>query len=418
MRSVVTLLSNLDASHTSSQFSNYLPHRIYPRRGYSCLYVRILDLCVPVPPNTDQVAWIFLSELEGNILVRDELDHCLGQVHLNSQLQNKDGLCYREYKHSSFHRVNQIPLNKLSIRIADHESRNIDSVANRVTSVTLEIMDEIETGEQFEITGLSRTEAENNPFPYNSTNDFTIPLPYEINLGEGWEVALKSITFPAGLVHPDYWVQIQDQDFYIDVSAISSRRQAAALVVETFNRSEFANELEVELGRSRATRGYTLRITRLPHADEERRLSMGFSKAIVKLLNPESVMPDLYISLQPDQKFPLTVGADLDVPILPDYSPIGLIHCDAVACSVVGAELRPLLHTVPLGQFIFSRNVSFYEPENIVYRDTVSRKFSSINIKMLDVKGKKYRVMKRREQDGVIITLKFRRRQNLASYAL
>ena len=145
---------------------------------------------------------------------------------------------------------------------------------------------------------------------------------------------------------------------------------------------------------------------------------MGFSKAIVKLLNPESVMPDLYISLQPDQKFPLTVGADLDVPILPDYSPIGLIHCDAVACSVVGAELRPLLHTVPLGQFIFSRNVSFYEPENIVYRDTVSRKFSSINIKMLDVKGKKYRVMKRREQDGVIITLKFRRRQNLASYAL
>ncbi len=58
------------------------------------------------------------------------------------------------------------------------------------------------------------------------------------------------------------------------------------------------------------------------------------------------------------------------------------------------------------------------ESENMVYRDTVNWKFSLINIKLLDVNGKKYSMATQREQDSVIITLKFRRRQDLVGYAL
>lgn len=374
---------------------------------------------MPVPPNTDQVVWVFLSELEGNILIRPELDLCLGQTHLSSDSANKDELCYTEFKHSSFHRINQIPLNKLSIRIANHESININSVANRVTSVTLEIMDEIETGEQFEVAGFSNLPAENNPFPYNRVNDFTISLPYEINLGAGWEVALKSITFPAALVHSEYWLSVQNEKAYIDVSAIKTRRQALGVVVDTLKRSEYSDDMYVQTLQSNNSRNYVLRVTRLRNTNYPDGFSLGYSEKLAKLLNPEGDIPDLNVMLEEGQYFPLTVvAADLDRPLAPNYSPIGFIHCDVVASSVVGGELQPLLHTIPMGQFVFSNNVSFYQPENILYRDTISRKFSCINIRVVDVKGNKYPFHAQNRDDSIIVTLKFRRRQNLASYAM
>ncbi len=91
----------------------------------------MLTVCTPVPTNTKQVIWIFLSELEGNILIRPELDLCRGQVNFSSNSQNKDGLRYRDFRQSSFHRINQIPLNKLSSRLANHESITINNRSNQ-----------------------------------------------------------------------------------------------------------------------------------------------------------------------------------------------------------------------------------------------------------------------------------------------
>ena len=416
----MTLLSNQDKTHTSSRFSNYLPHHIYPRRGYSCLYVRILDLCTPIPPNTDQVVWIFLSELEGNILVKPELDHCLGQAQLTSGPQNRVDLCYRQYKHACFHRISQVPLNKLSIRIADHESNLLDNVANRATSVTLEIMDEIETGEQFEIAGFSNPTAENNPFPYNRANDFTVPLPYEVNLGEGWEVALKSMTFPAQMVNTKYWLRVREQLFYLDVSVVTSRREAVALLKETLESSNYGEGFDVRLQNATTHAGYVLHVKRKDDTtDFPEDFVMGVSEAVVKLLNPASNLSTMLFTVGAGQTLPLNVAPDLDRHTVPkEISPIGFIHCDTVASSVLGGELQPLLHTIPMGRFVFSQNVSFYEPENLVYRDTINRKFNSVNIKLFDVHGEKYPIQPHRDQDNIIITLKFRRRQNLASYAL
>ena len=419
MRTIVTLLSNQNKVHTTSQFSNYLPKHIYPRRGYSNLYVRILNVSTPVPTNTNQVAWIFLSELEGNILIRPELDLCLGQVHLDNNSQNRDGLCYRDFRQSSFHRINQIPLNKLSIRLANHESITINSVENRVTCITLEIMDEIETGEQFEIAGFSQLPAENNPFPFNRANDFTIPLPYEINLENGWEVALKSITFPDSMVQSQYWLQVDEEIFYLDVSAIRIRRQVVGLVMDTLNtKNQMANEIDAKLTRSNTSGDLVLRVLRVEETEYQEDILLGISKHVAMLLNPNKSMPDIRVKLSKGRVFPLTVEANLDKQIVPIYSPIGFVHCDIVAPGVVGSKLQPLLHAIPMGQFLFSQNVSFYEPENVLYRDTINRKFTSINVKIMDTNGDKYPFLAQREQDSVIVTLKFRRRQNLASYML
>ena len=96
MRTVVTLLSNQDRilypQNTVSQFTNVLPNHIYPRRGLNSLYVRLLNVCIPIDREIHKVAWIYLSEIEGSVLYRTDRDHCLGQLQLDSRQATKDKL--------------------------------------------------------------------------------------------------------------------------------------------------------------------------------------------------------------------------------------------------------------------------------------------------------------------------------------
>lgn len=426
MRTVVTLLSDRNKDfypdNNPSSFTNTLPSCIYPRRGLNRLYVRLLNACISVNTPKDGVAWIFLSEIEGNALIKPELDHCLGQVRLST---DKTGVQYQEFEHASYHRVNTIPLFRLSVKVTNHSTSPLDEGGvNLPTSITLEIMDEIEAGEHFEIVGHSLAE-NTSPFPFNRVSDFTIPLPYEISLDDSWEVALTGMSFPDGLVYDEYFVEVADVKYFIDVNGIRSIRQMADVIVEVFREAHVADQMTVKVTASQKYAGRKalfIRRAKLKSGEEDPYsaaggLSVKFSRALTHFLNPYNQGPGFSARFAPGMTLMVSLGPREYRTKAPNYSPLALVYCDAVKPNIVGGELKPLLQIIPMADYLFKRETRFFQPKNLIYKDVLNKKMSSINIKFVGTHNEeRYPIDVQSPNEVVIATLKFRKKQNASEY--
>ena len=426
MRKIVTLLSSKDVSlyreNTSSRFTNILPTHIYPRQGRNSLYIRVLSIFVPVPPNFDDISWVFLDQLESSCLLSSDQDQCLARVHLKSDSTNADGIQYQEFPLSTYHKVSVTPLHKLNITIASDEGIPIQPVEDLTTCVTIEIMDDISSaGEHFEVYGSSYQDG--GPFPINRVNDFHIPLPYEISLDESWEVALTAMSFPANLVWSPYWVQIEDKLFYLNASQIKTPRDALVRVREAVAVSDVADRVETDVRQSteRPELGPVL-IMRHKSTEEalnpyeEDGLTILMSEEVMKLLNPLRPPRHYRSRTKPGRRFKvIKLSHNLDEPLVPDsYSPLGLVFCNAVKPNIVDGELHPLLKVIPMGQFVFSDSMQFFQPKYHTYVDTVNQKVSSIRISIMDSKHRQFQTHCQTYTSGITVMLKFRKKRNAA----
>jgi len=431
MRTVVTLLSNQDhnlyPNNSSTKFANLLPAHIYPRRGFNKLFVRLLNACIPVIPGVNKIAWLFLNEIEGSVLYRTVHDHCLGQVKLDSRLANKDSVQFHEFRHSCFNRVNAVPLYRLNVLIADEKGNEISDYifADQPTSVTLEIMDEIETGDHFEVIGYSRGVEK---FPTNKVYDFNIALPYEVSLDDTWEVAMTSMTIPPNIVWNKYWISLNREIVYLDVTSIATSQSIAQDIINAIDKSRVANILKVGFGKSKVTGNQQLVFwMNKVSKDEDNAFPGGIlvilSKAVMKILKSNSdptAESSLRFTAKAGKGKQIDMGNNPRTQVrLPHYAPIGLIYCSAVKPNIVGGSLKPLLQIVPLGEYIFSPTTNFFEPKNLIYKDTLNQKFSFINIKIRDSQNYEFPIDHPQFDDptgALSIMLKFRKKQDMDTY--
>lgn len=428
MRTVITLLSNRDRElypdNCTSKFVNILPHHIYPRKNFNALYVRLLSACIPVARGGgDKLVWFFMNELEGSVLFQSERDHCLGQVQLEPDRANKNGVQFHEFRHTSFQKVSQIPLYRLNILLADGDSNQLQPVEDRETSITLEIMDEIESGDHFEVVGTSLpTDESQRLFPNNNLTDFRIPLPFEIMLDETWEVALLNMTIPPYLAWRKYWIFIHDEFIFVDVSTVRSARMAARAVADVVASSRIGRQyLMADVGR----RGLAtaLLINRRPLAEDagdpfedEGGIELRISQDLMALMNPTGprAHDDYLLHIPPRtlEILPLTTNPD-EIIKLDHYDPLAMVYCDIVKPNIVGGELKPLLQALPMGQYIHADRAELFQPKNLLYHDTLFRKLSSIRIKIENSSGGDYPIQTQRDNDAISVTLKFRRKQTI-----
>lgn len=427
MRTTVTLLSRhwttIFSSNTASDFTNLLPSPIYPRREANSLYVKPLNICVPLDKSREsKVIWVFLSQLESDILRRPEQDHCLGQLKLDPETANKDSIQFHEFQHSSYHRVSDIPLYKLSIQIRDEDSNLLVTDEDSESSITLEIMDEIETGDHFEVVGTSLPYDESeNVFPNGRLVDFTIPLPYEVVLDDTWEVALVNMTIPPNLVWRKYWMEIGEELIYVDVSEVRSPRAAAALITNAVSESNYSNILQasVRSPRSGQRGSLVLQRNRLAGGEEDpypEGLTMRISSRLMILLNEGGIhnIDAFEVSLEAGKYIAIALDIDLDETVKPAfYDPLALIHCDAVRPNIVAGDLKSLIQVMPMGQYIHSKKVGFFQPKNLIYKDALNKKMSSINIRIKDSQDHDYPIQSKYDGASISLTLKFRRKQNI-----
>ena len=431
MRTVVTLLSDRNKDlypfNSPSKFTNILPSCIYPSRGLNRLYVRLLNACISAKTTKDGVAWIFLSEIEGNALIRPELNHCLGQVELST---DGSGSQYQEFDHASYHRVNVIPLFRLSVTLASHSAEQFEDGAaggdlgdlrQSPTSITIEIMDEIEMGEHFEIVGHSLAEPE-GPFPFNRLNDFTIPLPYELSLDDSWEMALTGVSLPAGLVYSTYHVAIEGVRYFIDVSGIGSIREMADIITQIFRECHLAGTFLVSLRASRRYRGrkaiFIMRRKLRPGEEDAfgpEGLLVEMSPELLRFLNPNN-QRGFHARFKPGQDLMVTLEANEHLNKAPEYSPLALIYSDVVKPNAIGGSLKPLLQVMPMGDYLFKKRTNFFQPKNLIYKDVANKKLSSINIKLISTNDEIYPLDSETRAEIIIVTLKFRKKQNASQY--
>lgn len=427
MRTVITLLSNKDGDlyerNSTSEFANILPTHIYPGRDCSSLYVRVLSLLVPLPKSFDQVGWVFLGQIESKALFKPNQDQCLARVHLRSDLTNKDGVQFHEFSNSSYQRVGTLPLYKLNVLITDDQGNPIEPIEDAVTSITLEVMDSIShEGDHFEIMGNS-TQSQ-DLFQNNRINNFHIALPYEITLDNTWEVALTGMIFPDQMVWSPYWIEIGPDRFYLDVSQIKTPADAVAHLQRAAELSSASDHLILaEFGKpGEPARGSRLIAKRRPLREEEddpfpEGLGLAVSVDYLRLLEPQSTqVSDHQTRIKAGGRGkPLRVSPNRNEPIHAEYySPAGLIYCNAARPSIVGGTLQPLLQVVPMGEFVFSGKVKFFQPKNILYMDAGNQKLSSIHIKIKDTQYRDLQTHNEIQTDGISVMLQFRKKQTVS----
>lgn len=436
MRTIVTLLSNQDKTlyphNTVSKFTNVLPNHIYPRRGFNSLYVRLLNVCIPINREIHKVAWIYLSEIEGSTLYRSNHDHCLGQLQADSRLATKDRIQFHECRHTSYHKINAIPLYRLNVFISDEEGNPINNNNEEeerdvryAASITLEIMDEIDAGESFEIVGYSNNPLEGEgAFPFNTLTDFNIALPYEIVLDETWEVALAGMIFPPELVWSKYWVGIGNEYYYIDISRIKTRRELIHTLTETVNEANTDGNVKMMLKNDMGR--IVLAISREGEEEESdddaiNLFHVTFSKGVMETLLPNSSFARLA-----SFRVPIPLGRDRIIQLGNDsldervqinyYSPLALIQCNVVKPNIVGGSLKPLLQIIPMGDYIFADGMSYFQPHNLIYKDALNYKISHINIKLKNSLDQELPITSNNPHASISVMLKFRKKQDLETY--
>ena len=256
-----------------------------------------------------------------------------------------------------------------------------------------------------------------NFFPKNNLNQFSSPLPTQIEL-KNYEVALQSVTFPRDMeemkekfmVSTPYAALIWELDDFEDTKDFVIRAkigcQRTKNILFGVNRDNDTNEI---------INCYFERIVRNLDEDDPDfdsyhkpfwiRVSIPFLRACGQLWSYITVKP-----LLPGEKWIFGGKPNINLAYPGD---IAALHCSVIQPNMVGNTQAHLLQLIPIKEKKERKNFNFktfYEPETLIYHPVIERPFSHISFQFLESDGRRRRLeTEDNELTDMYITLVFRK---------
>ena len=270
----------------------------------------------------------------------------------------------------------------------------------------------MDTTNQFSITCSSHEKDAQVFFNSNTYSNFKSQLPQSINLKD-WEVALANIIFPKGLrtITPFTlkigWIETADDDIEIIIDTLIDN--TVTKIIRRFNNEILAHPIFENAVRMR-------------YNDEKMCVEVHFEQRNLPLKN--YYLEYRWKENQTTRSFRFTnarvcrFDKSLSRTSIHVTRPcnIGLVYCDIVKPSVVGSEMCPLLHFVPLHDSIDKVNdhKSMYQPQHLIFHDVIDREFSNIGFQICEPDGELHRIYNsENENNGIGITLLFRAKKDV-----
>ncbi len=411
----VTLASNGCLDHfpnnSLTRFTNVLPYAITDKNNIR-LFARLRSIAISTileDPNQEiEYVKIKLGELQPSIN-NDKYDKCLARIDFPPKsISGSYGI--EEFKYSSFQPLKTLPLHQLTVLITDSKNNQLRLAHGVTTFVTIEISN-MDFSRQFPVTCLSNDPDAQNYFISNVYTDFRCKLPQTLDL-DGWEVALSSVIYPKRLrsrceiAFRLSWTTAprdEDDEYTVAVDVMDLTSMDEVMTEINYNIAQhpvWRNKVVFErdgIGRYQFT---------LDHVELNGRfMTIQVGSRLAKLFG---------VTEHPDYQGFTGSNTFVNPPDLNRIKPstIGMVYCDIVETSAVGGSLCPLLHLMPLENYVQSpdpRTTSIYAPQHLIFYPVINRQFSTIRFQIREPDGTPHDFGERVPDDpGLAITLLFR----------
>lgn len=417
----------LFSRNNNSDFVNQLEYPLHPRENaQGRLFAKIKSIAIwhylqeGVSDEDTHLLKIKLNELEHNPAAQ-KFDQLLTTIPF-TPIQEDQKYKVVELQHTSFLPLRSLPLHHLHITLLNAKDEKLKLADSHYpTIICLEISD-MDSSTDFTLTCSSK---EDKLSPKNTLYSFTHQLPRPMHL-EDYEVALGDIFYPRTLrekhvVWFDLTFKPHDPNklvnhvhFTFDINKMrTENRPFASNVVFSVLRNHFwAQRVRVRKGK----RGEFIRfsISSKVFVEEEGQIFIRFSENFHLASRTAQPLSGRLTPLTGAN--PQKIEGPFDYSRLP-YEPTTLVTCSLIEeCFYMGRHL-PLLRIAPMPKMIGTDNGDVigtqrhFRPEHPVYHRIKNLPIYNIQFELLTPKGKLNHVQEVGSQDGIVITLLFRKRQ-------
>lgn len=445
MHELITVVSTADLEqhprNTRTSFTNVLVETFRPilgkrisvklrsiilSHGLTTLDENSADNAIHTPESTVK---IHVGEIEPQLNSARPSDKCLGQFSL-AKCDRHGSYSFYEFENTAFYKLSAAPLTQISIRLTDVYDRPLILAFGGPTFIMLEFDDE-RLSEQFQVTSFShptgsRGEELDELFPLNTLHKFTSTLASMISLGEDWEVAMTSLTFPPGMTNSTVWMRIggvHKPKMYFHPGRSHSLRGLCNETQLFLEKAGYSDELRVRVRNSEDvyeeddnSSVEKVFIQRRPISQKETEEESARRKRVIRVTLSAGYM-SLFGHERVNLSQNLTKGDHLELPVVHAHlrpfdvpSPVSMLYCSAVRPSVVGDTKGPLLQIVPVTDHLNSPNITFYEPKHLIFHPVSNQPIKNLDFEFREIDGKLCRFSAQENDHGVMICLMFRRR--------
>lgn len=409
------LASNASLDHypqnSLTKFANSFSDPLYPNPIYGDkFHVRLRSIVISKKlrrrdPNSNVVN-IYLSEASSNY-PSSRFDNCLAKLHVPFISKRKQGEHYfvKHFENSQFIPIRAVPITKLSVLITNGVGEQLNLAYGPPTIIEIE-MTTMEVTNQFTVTcspSSARSE-QHELYPNNTLTDFTMKLPDELDLN-GWQVALANIVYPPDMerISEEVWLKVtttegdgEPDEVLMEFDLTSSKGHTSVFLFDVKRRLERSTKVvmrQLENGNHQFL---------IPHTVEENvRIRIEFSDAFVRCFG----------QFEPEGRWVMKKNEAVTLHGVPNIghvtpSSVAAIYCDIVEPSIMGSQKVPMLHLLSLEQA--TKNKVLYEPDHLVFRNVVQRRFSTVNIKIKQPDGRDHNFSGGKKD--MLVTLLFRPR--------
>lgn len=402
---VLSSYANCDVfpRNTRTRFTNRLP-AVLSNRSQQQFHVRLCLLAFSNDPggeNTSSYLEVHLREIESQRSGTGSTESIGGFTFpLPERLSENYGVY--NFTRSPYLPIKFQQLTSLEVIIVDREGNEpAPYEKGPPTLVWIEMTDK-SVEEQFTIQCFSR---QPYLFPANQLGAFTASIPSELELN-GWEVALQQVIYPPRMedVASEARVTINEETYSFNLRNFAEPDDFVEAVSQAVARGAYGRALQFG---KRGGYIYFRRRATGDVAEDGRIIDITPSKTFCMACG-QTTVPRRTTRINVGHMFTFRgkVGIRQALP-----NPIAMLTCDLVKTNVLAGSKALVLQAVPLKIGMETHSPRLYEPPNLIYQPVQSKPFNLVRFSFLEPDGREKELVADNEEEGIIISLVFRKRK-------
>ena len=411
-----TASMDIHPSNHPTFFTNQLYHAL-ENKDNGQFYIRLINIAISgnFAPNSPPADSLQISIYEAEQQRQGvKFDQIVGSVELPPG--NSYSLYY--FKNSSPIPLRFQRLQKLQVSITNREGKQI--ILRKAQPPTILTLELIKGMEQHHFTITCKT-FHPLTFPNNNLNEFTCPLPSQMEL-TNYEVALQNIGFPSDMLEDrtPFAITINKHIFrWPGPSAFRDTSQFEQSVKNVIETSELKDDIEFGVEVDRKT------LTRHAYIKRKEKLVLIRAEDIHAYNHPIKVSPSIpfaracgqqwdietHKELMPGEKWVFKGSPNINLAI-----PGSLVatHCSIIKPNLVGNTQTNLMQIIPIKTRIGNTLRKYYQPEQLIFHSVIARPFDTINFKLTELDGRPRQFYSNNvAASDMYITLLFRKKEGM-----
>lgn len=314
-----------------------------------------------------------------------------------------DDYGYHVFKHAPTLPTLSSSLTELQVTITDQNGEEVRLSLLKPTVIWLNITDRM-MDDQFTITSVSH---QPNLFPSNTLSAFTAPLPQEMDF-DGFQVALLQLIYPPRMRDKEELASLtlDDHTFVWNLNDYEDTASFIKAVATDIKREKrIAKLFQFSIRQSGGETVLWRKIGGKIRKKIKAEMNFAFARACGKTDAPQTAT-----FFSPGDGIVFGIANIFNA--LP--MPVSSLNCNIVETNVLAGRQSTALQLVPVMKFMHEHEARLYEPAELAYHDIKARPVSTLRFEFRDPDGSPKNFMSPNEEDSIVITLLFKRKQTPA----